>query len=119
MEPAYRNGEFNFCWKLHHHFSKPKRGDVVVIRFAGQRVMLLKRVVALENEEVEFRTGQLFIDGKELKEPYIHYPYNWSLLARRVEPDSVYVVGDNRGGPIDNHSFGQVTLKRILGSPLW
>jgi hypothetical protein len=36
-----------------------------------------------------------------------------------VEPHSVYVVGDNRYGPMQNHSFGQVTTTRILGSPLW
>ena len=119
MEPTYQNGEFNFCWRFRYLFSKPKRGDVVVIRFTGQRITLLKRVVALEKEEVEFRNGRLLINGKELDEPYIHYPYNWSLSARQVEPNSVYVVGDNRSGPMQNHFFGQASLPRILGGPLW
>lgn len=119
MEPTYRNGEVNVCWRLRYLFSKPKRGDVVVIRFAGQKVTLLKRVVALENEEIEFRNGTLWVDGQEVKEPYVHAPYNWNLSPRRVEPDSVYVVGDNRFGPMGNHLFGQVALSRILGSPLW
>ena len=119
MEPAYQNGGINFCWRVRYLFSAPKRGDVVVIRFTGQRVTLLKRVVALEGEEVEFRDGRLFINGKEWNEPYIHSPYNWSLSPRRVEPNSVYVVGDNRGGPMQNHFFGQTSLTRILGGPLW
>ncbi|MBM4277128.1 MAG: signal peptidase I [Deltaproteobacteria bacterium] len=119
MEPAYQNGEFNFCWRFRHLFSKPKRGDVVVIRFTGQRVMLLKRVVALEGEVVEFRDGRLFINGKKLDEPYIHKPYDWNLSPRQVESDSVYVVGDNRSGPMQNHFFGQASLSRILGDPLW
>ncbi|OGP72786.1 MAG: signal peptidase I [Deltaproteobacteria bacterium RBG_16_49_23] len=119
MEPAYRDGEFNFCWRFQYFFSKPKKGDVVVIRFAGQRVSLLKRVVALEGEEVEFRNGRLFTNSKEMNEPYIHTPYDWNLSPRQVESDSIYVVGDNRSGPIQNHFFGQTSLKRVLGSPLW
>jgi len=119
MEPAYQNGEVNFCWKLRYLFSKPRRGDVVVIRFAGQRITLLKRVIALENEEVEFRNGRLLIDGKEQNEPYLRHPCNWTLPSRRVEPDSVYVAGDNRSGPMQNHVFGQTSLSRILGGPLW
>jgi len=119
MEPTYRNGEVNFCWRLRYLFSKPKRGNVVLIRFTGQRVTLLKRVVALEGEEVEFRDGRLFINGKELNEPYIHTPYHWTLSPRRVEPNSVYVVGDNRSVLMQNHFFGQASLPRILGGPLW
>lgn len=91
----------------------------MVIRFAGQRVMLLKRVVALKAEEVEFRDGKLFINGKEMDEPYLHAPYDWNLSPRRVESNSVYVVGDNRSGPMQNHYFGQTSISRILGSPLW
>ena len=119
MEPAYQNGEVNFCSKLRYLFSKPKRGDVVVIRFTGQRITLLKRVIGLENEEVEFQNGRLLINGKEQDEPYLQYPYDWTLPPRRVEPNSVYVVGDNMKGPMQNHIFGQTSLTRILGGHLW
>ncbi|MCX8118135.1 MAG: signal peptidase I [Desulfobacterota bacterium] len=119
MEPTYRNGAINFCWRGRYLFSKPKRGDVVVIRLAGQRVTLLKRVVGLEGEVVEFKNGKLLVDGIEIEEPYLRIPSRWTLPPRRVEPGSVYVVGDNRGGPMRDHLFGQVSLSRILGSPLW
>ncbi len=119
MEPGYQNGSFNFSWRLRYLLSTPRRGDVVVIRFAGQRVMLLKRVVALEGEKIEFREGKLFINGKELDEPYRQLPCNWDLPPRQVEANSVYVVGDNRSGPIQNHYFGQTSVARILGGPLW
>lgn len=91
----------------------------MLIRFAGQKVTLLKRVVALEHEEIEFRNGTLWINGKELEEPYVHSPFRWNLTVRRVEPNSVYVIGDNRAGPMEDHFFGQVAVARILGSPLW
>ncbi len=119
MEPTYHDRGINFCWRLPSLFTQPKRYDVVTIRFAGSRVMLLKRVVALEGEQVEFRDGRLLVDGKELEESYVRYPCSWNLPPRRVEKDGVYVVGDNRNMPIENHHFGQTSKSRILGVPLW
>ena len=119
MEPTYRDEGINFCYKLRYIFSEPKRYDVVAIRFAGNRVMLLKRVVALEAERVEFRDGKLIVNGEEMDEPYVRYSCNWNLPPRQVEKDCVYVVGDNRNMPIENHHFGQAPLKRIIGVPLW
>ncbi len=119
MEPTYHDGGFNFCWKLTYLFSKPGRHDVVAVRFAGRRVMLLKRVVALEGESIEFRDGKLFINEKGISEAYVRYPCNWTLPRRVVDKGSVYVVGDNRSMPIEQHYFGQTSTARIIGSPLW
>ena len=119
MEPTYRNNGFNFCFKLRYLFSGPNRFDVVAVRFAGNRVMLLKRVIALEGEQVEFRNGKLFVDQRGVEEPYVRFPCQWSLAPRRVEKGSVYVAGDNRNMPIEQHVFGQTAMSRIVGAPLW
>ncbi len=119
MEPSYDDGGFNFCWRWRYLFSEPKHGDVVVIRFAGRRVMLLKRIVALAGETVEFRAGVLWINGREVEEPYVQTGSDWRLAARLVEPGKVYVVGDNRGVPMNLHQFGQVERQRIIGGILW
>jgi signal peptidase I len=119
MEPTYRDGGVNFCWRVPYLFSEPKRYDVVAVRFAGGKVMLLKRVVAQEGEQVEFCDGTLFVDGKEMKERYVRYPCNWNLPPRRVEKDCVYLIGDNRSMPMENHHFGQTSKNRIVGVPLW
>ena len=119
MEPTYRNGSFNFCWRLRYLFSKPKRHDIVVVRFAGKKVMLLKRVAAMEGEQVEFREGKLLVNRKEIDEPYVRNPCNWNLPPRQVEKGCVYVVGDNRNMLMKYHRFGQTSIKRIVGAPLW
>ncbi len=119
MEPTYPHGGFNFCWKMRYLFSIPQRHDVVNVRWVGNKFMLLKRIVALENEQVEFRDGKLFVDGKNIEEPYVHYPCHWNLPPRQVEKNCVYVVGDNRSMSIEDHHFGQTSMKRILGGPLW
>jgi len=119
MEPTYHNGGINFCWTLGALFSKPQRHEVVAVRLAGHRVMLLKRVVALEGEWIEFRHGKLLVDGNTIEEPYVRYPCDWNLSSRQVEQESVYVVGDNRSMPLEDHHFGQAPIKRIVGAPLW
>jgi len=81
--------------------------------------MLLKRIVATEGEEIEFRSGKLIVNQKEMEEPYFRFPSDWNLPPRVVQKGCVYVVGDNRSMPIENHLFGNASLKRIVGVPLW
>jgi signal peptidase I len=119
MEPTYRNGALSFCWTLRYAFSSPGRHDVVLVRLAGRRVMLLKRVVAVAGEQVEFRKGSLLVDDRLIDEPYVAYPCDWNLPPRRVKPGRVYVVGDNRSRPIETHNLGQTPVGRIVGAPLW
>ena len=119
MEPTYHDGSFNFCWRLTYLLSEQKRYDVSLVRFEGRKVMLLKRIVALEGEEVEFRHGKLFVNGKALDEPYVRYPCTWNLPLRKVEKGHVYLVGDNRNMSIETHHFGQTSTKRIQGTVLW
>lgn len=119
MEPAYSSRGFDFCWRPAFWFSSPKRHDVVIVRLAGKKVMLLKRIVALEGETVEFRKGRLYVDGREIDEPYVKKPCDWELPPRKVEKDCVYVVGDNRSTSMERHEFGQTSKSRIMGAPLW
>lgn len=119
MAPTYRNGGFNFCNKLRFVFTQPQHRDVVAIRLAGERVILLKRVVALEGDTVAFQSGKLLVNGRAVEEPYVKDPDPWTLPARTVGPGQVYVVGDNRRVPMQVHSFGQTSVNRIMGGPLW
>ncbi len=119
MENTYHDGGFNFVFKERYLFSAPKRGDVVLVRMAGDEVMLLKRVVALSGEEVSFKNGVLFINGKALSEPYVKGPCDWNLPPRRVDKGNVYLIGDNRNMPMQYHDFGQVSVRSIVGGPLW
>jgi signal peptidase I len=41
--------------------------------------MLLKRVVALPGEPVEFREGDPYVDGNLIEEAYVHYRSNWEF----------------------------------------
>lgn len=119
MAPTYSTGSFNFCFALRYVFSSPVWPDVVAVKLAGRKVMLLKRVVATEGQRVEFRAGRLFVDGSMVHEPYVLSSGDWNIESATVKPGYVYVVGDNRGVPAERHVFGQTPVKRIAGAPLW
>ncbi len=119
MAPPYVTGSFNFCFTLRYMFSKPVPPDVVTVRMAGQKIMLLKRVVAIEGQRVEFRKGSLFVDGKKVNEPYVSGKSTWNVSPTTVKPGYIYVVGDDRSMPAERHAFGQTPVNRIVGAPLW
>jgi signal peptidase I len=119
MEPTDHSGRINFCWTPAFWRSAPKRGDIVIARYGGFHTMILKRVVALQGETVEFRRGRLFIDGNEFQEPYVKGLCDWNLPPRQVAQGCVYIIGDNRSVPMESHVFGEIDLKRIAGAPLW
>ncbi|MPN44020.1 Signal peptidase IB [bioreactor metagenome] len=119
MMPTYPEHGFTFCNKLRYLFSRPERGDVVIIRLKD-RTFFLKRIVGLPGDTVEFRNGDLYLNGKKQDEKeYIRYASDWNLAPRTVEPGHYYVVGDNRSQEIDQHMFGSVRADRIVGSPVW
>ena len=57
MEPAYHDGGVNFCFRWRYAWQPPRRFDVVAIRLAGTRVMLLKRVLACPARRWPFIRG--------------------------------------------------------------
>ena len=70
--------------------------------------MILKRIIAFSGESVEFRKGILYINGQETSEAYVKHKADWNLSKRIVDKGKVYVIGDNRGVPMQQHKFGQV-----------
>lgn len=119
MEPAYEDGALVFYLPWLPYLQPPEIGDVVVVKMAGRRITLLKRIVAMPGDTVEFREGWLYVNGDRKEEPYVLFRNKWELEPRTVRPGHVYVIGDNRGMPIDQHDFGQTEKNRITGYPLW
>ena len=119
MEPTYPSLGFNFCWIPAYAFSKPKPGEIVVVKYGGVSAMLLKRVAAVAGQTLEFRKGELYVDGVKRIEPYVKGPCDWELSPRKVAEGCIYIIGDNRSMPIGQQIFGEVSLKKVKGAPLW
>lgn len=117
MSPTYRQHSINFINRLAYRNSEPQRGDVVAVRYTGQNMMLLKRVVALPGETIEFTGGHVLINGRLLDEPYLKNECDWNVKPDHstMREDEYYVVGDNRSMPFQSHYQGGAQRARILG----
>jgi signal peptidase I len=119
MEPTYAEGSLLLGSRFRYCCRDLRRGDVVFVRLAGPSVMYLKRVVGLPGDTVEFRGGALVVNGERQEEPWLRLPCSWDRKPQAVEPGCLFVVGDNRSMPIDQHECGVVLRQRISGGPLW
>src|SRR5882672_4882194 len=54
MQPTYKDQSINFLNRLAYLTHEPRRGDVVSIRYAGPHLLLMKRIVGLPGETIEF-----------------------------------------------------------------
>lgn len=88
------------------------------MRYGGARHLLLKRVIGLEGDTIEFRSGTLFRNNRPVDEPYVVLPCDWSTPPRTVSPNHIYVMGDNRSIPFSAHAGGEIDSRRIFGRPL-
>jgi signal peptidase I len=116
MEPTYMDGQFGFINRLTYRTRHPRRGDVVVIKALGDSSFYLKRVLAYSGETVEFRNGDLFVEGEQVPEPYITDKGMWSMQPVKVPAGEFFVAGDNRAVDISNHVLGAIPPRYIAGS---
>ena len=115
MEPTFRDGTWHVANLLKFAVRAPRRGEVVVISIAGRRALYLKRVLGLPGETIGFFNGQLIVNGREQPEPYLSGRGDGTLPPITIGEDEYFVAGDNRTGPIENHTLGTVKRKKITG----
>jgi signal peptidase I len=140
MEPTLKPGDRVLVSKLG---GGPERGDIVVFEdpkpttqpdrgliggllhwlSEGLGVVrpadedFIKRVIGLPGDTVELRNGQLFVDGKQIPEPYLKGPPDTRDFGPITVPDGdLFVLGDNRLNSNDSRfGLGYVPLDKVVG----
>lgn len=145
MEPQLLIGDRVVVSRLAYDLHDPRRGDIVVfdcppaagcadrdddalpvraLKTLAEALLLrqpeveefIKRVIALPGETVEAHDGHVFVDGRRLVEPYLSAGTITAEFAPvTVEPDHLWVMGDNRGNSADSRVFGQIEQDTIVG----
>lgn len=115
MEPSLHSGQYVIVSKVHYWLAEPQRGDIIVFQPPnGANEDYIKRIVGLPGERVEIRDGSVWINGYHLEEPYLTSPTPY-VGVWELGPDEYFVLGDNRGGSSDSHSWGPLPKENIVG----
>lgn len=115
MSPTLEHDEIVVLLKT----KKFERGDLIGFYYQGK--ILLKRVIALPEDEVAIDAdGNVYVNGELLEEPYIsdkglgdcdlEFPY-------KVPGTSYFVMGDRRSNSVDsrNSVIGCIPREDIIG----
>ncbi len=125
MMPNFPDSEFLLTEKVTYYTQQPKRGDVVVLApppSVSQTDEFIKRIIGLPGEKILINDGQVYINGKLLKESYIADgvgTHGGTFLEDGREYaipfDQYFAMGDNRPNSSDSRYFGPITKKEITG----
>ncbi|HWH68581.1 MAG TPA: signal peptidase I, partial [Candidatus Sulfotelmatobacter sp.] len=75
-----------------------------------------KRVVAVAGDRVTIKEGNVYVNGNPFPEaPGVRLSEEDSPTEITVQPDTVWVLGDNRNNSEDSRWFGPVHLDYIRG----
>ena len=126
MLGALHSGDRVIVNKLSYDLHDPRHGDIVVLKDTEQSLAvrdLIKRVIALPGETVEYRDCQLYLNGHRIVESYLdpqlvstgHCGDSQSPVT--VAPSHVFVMGDNRAASLDSRTvaIGQIRFEDLIG----
>ena len=121
MSPAIRPGEIVYVDVKNFQPAALTAGSVIAFKLAPASPQLtVKRVVALPGSTVHFRDWKLYVDNREVAEPYVNPDnvtnmdsFEWGPMT--VKANCVFVLSDNRDIGNDSRRNGCVALGDILG----
>jgi signal peptidase I len=109
-----------------------ERGDVIVFKYPEEPERdFIKRVIGLPGETVELRNKKVYVNGRPLDEPYVHFlepasnaqeVTSFDVRERygpvTVPPDRYFVMGDNRDNSQDSRYWGFLPRSYVKGEAL-
>ena len=86
--------------------------------------VLVKRVVAIGGDSIEIRSAAVYVNGKQVNEPYAVFTSSTSAAventSKQIVPEGrLFMLGDNRDNSQDSRFWGPVPATNVIGKPLW
>lgn len=122
MSPNLKSNDILILDKISYRFKDIKRGEIVSLYYADTKY-LIKRVIGLPGEYIEYKDNILYIDGNMYKEEYLNSDvitndFSITELGYDKIPDDMYLVlGDNREDSLDSRDkdVGLIKRNNIVG----
>ena len=121
MVPRLETDDRVLVNKFAYDLRDPTRGDVVVFRTPpNARISnmddLVKRIVGMPGETIEGREGHIYINGKQLAEPYLPATVQSTTFGpAKIPANSYYMLGDNRQFSNDSTHWGPANRDLFVG----
>lgn len=118
MIPTLEVGDRVIVLKFWYHLPKiePERGDIVVFKYpVDPRRDFVKRIVGLPGDKVSIVDGTVYINDKELFEPYVKNKDTYDMPEIVVPGNKYFCLGDNRPNSQDGRFWGYVPEKFLKG----
>lgn len=118
MVPNLKDNQILILSKL---AKKYERFDIVVVKHKviDQNENLVKRIIGLPGEDVEYKDNKLYINDKIVDEKFIDCEtadFNLASLGYLEIPEGYYfIMGDNRGDSLDSPELGLIPIEEIEG----
>jgi signal peptidase I len=122
MQPRLVDQERIFVNRFIYRFEDIHRGDIVVFWYPRDTSKsFIKRIVAVPGDIVEIRRGTVFVNGQEVKEPYLKAEFRdrESYPRTIVPPHQYFVLGDHRNSSNDSRIWGFVPRDLIYGKAVF
>lgn len=110
----------------------PRRNDIVILKAPDNKnALYIKRIIGLPGEMVTSKNDRMYINGKEIAEPYLNNKFlkaahkngelytNNFTLKRRIPKGYYFVMGDHRDVSKDSRYFGFVKRSALVGEVKW
>ena len=111
MSPTLKNNDIMLLDKIGYRFSEIERFDIVVVQNVNSKI--IKRVIGLPGEVVEYKDNVLYINGEVLEDKYNSIIQDDFLVT--LDEDKYFVMGDNRGDSLDSRVIGPILESNVLG----
>jgi signal peptidase I len=126
MDPTFHDGQYLIVDELSYRFSAPKRDEVVIFNHPKEKgKVLIKRIIGLPGETLEFNGDHLIIKsaenpkGFELDQSFVKNVFPEPKRTVVLGPTEYFALGDNRPISYDSRSWGTITQKDLIGRPLF
>lgn len=119
MMPTLKDKDYGYVIKTEYALKNIKRFDIITCKIDGKEHELIKRVIGLPNETIEFvgKNCDLYINNVKIEQNFItpevqSYTGNHKYI---IPENSYFVLGDNRRVSVDSRSFGCVKQENMTG----
>lgn len=126
MSPLLHNNDRVML--LHDYYKKcdikPKKGDLIAYDYVGEKIPIIKVLVATSSDFLQIKNNTLWINGEEYKNSG-NQKYNFSkgelkmlqlyIKNNHLKKDTYFILGDNISNSRDSRKFGAISPQKILG----